>query len=90
MTQFYYSGQYMVKRAKRSANVYQQFSHHMPPAEAVLVSGRAAAGWSLSTWRQIAETRKESLRKDLLIAIGELQQEEAELAKKYGARRGSK
>lgn len=84
MTQFYYSGQYFLKRAGRtSPNAFAQIKNVMPAPEAVMVSGRAAAGWSLPTWRQVAQSRQERLKKDMLAAAEELQTEETELSEKY-------
>lgn len=48
-----------------------------------MVSGRAAAGWSLKTWRRVAATRSGRLQEDMLAAIEQLEEEEHELRKKY-------
>ena len=48
-----------------------------------MVSGRGAAGWSLSTWRQVAKTRRSPLKEDLLGVIDRLQAEESDLGDKY-------
>lgn len=83
MTRLYYTGQYLIRRAGRQPNSFTQIKHHMPAPEALMVSGRPAAGWSLETWRTIAETRSGALKKDMLAAIDELEAEAAELEKKY-------
>lgn len=84
MTQFCYTGQYLLKRAGRtSPNAFSQIKAHMPEPEVVLVSGRPAAGWTLETWRKVAATRAHKLQQDMLAAIDELEAEEAELTQKY-------
>lgn len=84
MTQFCYSGQYLLKRAGRtSPNAFSQIKAHMPEPETVLVSGRSATGWTLETWRKVAKTRAQQLQEDMLAAIDELEAEEAALIQKY-------
>lgn len=84
MTRLYYTGRYLMKRSGRpSPNAFSQFQHQMPAPEVVMVSGRAAAGWSLKTWRRIAATRSGRLQEDMLAAIEQLEEEEHELRKKY-------
>lgn len=86
MTQFYYSGQYLWRRMGRAVNGFTQVQAQkgvLPAPEAVLVSGRAASGWSLSTWRQVANTRRSSLKAEMLKAINQLEREEVELSQKY-------
>lgn len=84
MTQFYYTAQFIMRRAgRKSPTAAVQLKPHMPTPEAVMVSERGAVGWSLATWQQVAKTRQPKLQHDLLKVIAELRAEEAALAEKY-------
>jgi len=83
MTRLYYTGQYLMRRTGRPPNSFTQIKHHMPEPEALMVSGKPAAGWTLDTWRKVAATRAPKLQDDMLAAIDELEAEAAEVEKKY-------
>lgn len=83
MTEFYYGVQEMARKANRSASSGQQWYRNMPPAEAVMVSKRSAAGWTLETWKEFAESRQEPLRGDLLKTIETLEADERDLYRKF-------
>lgn len=84
MTQFFYTAQHIMRQAgRKSPTAAVQLKPHLPAPEAVMVSGRGAAGWSLSTWRQVAKTRRSPLKEDLLRVIDRLQVEESELSEKH-------
>ena len=84
MTQFFYTAQHIMRQAgRKSPTAAVQLRPHLPAPEAVMVSGRGAAGWSLSTWRQVARTRRSPLKEDLLAVIDRLQEEETGLGEKY-------
>ena len=84
MTQFFYTAQHMMRQAgRKSPTAAVQLKPYMPAPEVVMVSGRGAAGWSLSTWRPVAKTRRSPLKEDLLGVIDRLQAEESDLGYKY-------
>lgn len=84
MTEFYYGGQYIWKRMDKALNGFIQVRDQkvLPPAEGVVVSDNPRPGWTLSTWREVAHTRRSPLKEHLLEAIEELEREEVELASK--------
>lgn len=85
MTQFFYSGQFMFSRTgRKSPNAFMQMSGSMPSPDGIILSPkRKVEGWTLATWRLVAQDRRPSLRDDLLEAIEELQKEEIALAQEY-------
>lgn len=85
MRKIVYTGQYMLKRAgRKSPNSFTQMRHQMPRPDVVMASGlRPSAGWTLETWEAFAKGRPPKLQQDLLAAIEELREEEAELVKTY-------
>lgn len=86
MTKLFYGGQYIMRRSGRtSANSFgQQMQPNMPPPDSVHVSEtKPVYAWTLDTWEKVAETRRAKLREDMLAAIAELREEEAELRKQY-------
>lgn len=94
MTEFYYGGQYIWKRMDRALNGFIQIEKQegvLPPADGVVVSTRPRPGWTLSTWREVAHTRRAPLKKALLEVIEELEREEIKLAEKVrtGQKRGT-
>lgn len=92
MTQFYYGGAYLMKRAgRRSMNSFYQLRHRgfLPAPEIVLVSGRPASGWTLETWKKCVKSLEDPLRGDLLKVIKALEKEEAQLAKEHETKNAS-
>lgn len=84
MRVLFYSASYVLRRAGRLSPASQARAHEQLPApEVVLVSGKSGAGWSLPTWREFANARRESLRVDLLRTIDELEAEESALTQRY-------
>lgn len=85
MTQFFYSGQFMFLRTgRKSPNAFNQMSASMPAPDGMILSPRRKVeGWTLATWRLVAQERRPSLRDDLIEAIEELQKEEIALAQEY-------
>jgi hypothetical protein len=84
MTQFLYTSAYVMRRAgRRSPTAGVQLHRYLPSPDGVMVSDRAAAGWTLEEWRKLAETRSPQLRADLLALIDVLAQEQSELRERY-------
>lgn len=87
MTQFLYTAGYVMRRAgRKSPSAGVQLQRHLPSPEGVLVSDRAAAAWTLKTWRSVAQTRRLPLREDLLATLDELEEEQAALTDRYVTR----
>lgn len=84
MTQFLYTSAYVMRRAgRRSPTAGVQLHRYLPSPDGVMVSDRAASGWTLDEWRNLAETRSPQLREDLLAIITTLEREQDELREKY-------
>lgn len=84
MTQFLYTSAYVMRRAgRRSPTAGVQLHRYLPSPDGVMVSDRAASGWTLDEWRNLAESRSPQLREDLLAIITTLEREQDELREKY-------
>ncbi|MGP5700722.1 hypothetical protein ACTXPA_17615 [Glutamicibacter arilaitensis] len=74
MTEYFYGTRDMARRLDRAINVAVQWDKVLPEADVVLYSGtKPSKGWSLSTWRDFASSRREPLRTDLLTVIEHLE-----------------